>query len=79
MNEFKTGIEKIITRDPVPVIPIGLIGLWGSFFSHKEGAAFSKAPKRFWSRVIINIGSLINSENVSAQGLYQEVEKLCKK
>jgi 1-acyl-sn-glycerol-3-phosphate acyltransferase len=78
MNEFKSGIEKIINRDPVPVIPIGLIGLWGSFFSHKEGAAFSKTPKRFWSRVKINIGPLMHPEKVSAQGLYQEVDKLCK-
>ena len=78
MNEFKTGIEKIITRNPVPVIPIGLIGLWGSFFSHKEGAAFSKPPKRFWSRVKINIGLLMQPETVSAQRLYQEVDKLCK-
>jgi 1-acyl-sn-glycerol-3-phosphate acyltransferase len=78
MNEFKTGIEKIIAQDPVPVIPVGLIGLWGSFFSHKEGVAFSKPPKRFWSRVKINIGLVIDSDNVSAQGLYKEVDKLCK-
>lgn len=78
MNEFKTGIEKIIAQDPVPVIPVGLIGLWGSFFSHKEGVAFSKPPKRFWSRVKINIGLVIDPDNVSAQGLYKEVDILCK-
>ncbi len=77
MNEFKAGIEKIIARDPVPVIPIGLIGLWGSFFSHKEGAAFSKRPKRFWSRVKIKIGRLTPPDKVSAQGLQAEVAKLC--
>tara|TARA_R110001592_G_scaffold30652_1_gene109451 strand:- start:5307 stop:7172 length:1866 start_codon:yes stop_codon:yes gene_type:complete len=78
MNEFKSGIEKILARDSVPVIPIGLIGLWGSFFSHKEGTAFSKPPKRFWSRVKINIGPLMHPENVNAQSLYREVDKLIK-
>jgi 1-acyl-sn-glycerol-3-phosphate acyltransferase len=78
MNEFKSGIERIINRDPVPVIPIGLIGLWGSFFSNKDGAAFSKTPKRFWSRVKINIGPIMHPEKVSSQGLYKEVDRLCK-
>lgn len=77
MNEFKAGIEKILERDPVPVIPIGLIGLWGSFFSHKEGSAFSKAPKRFWSRVKIRVGTLKQADSVSALSLQEEVSKLC--
>lgn len=76
MNEFKTGIEKIINRNPVPVVPMNLMGLWGSFFSHKDGSAFSKAPKRFWSRVSIKIGPAIAAENVSASFLYNEVSKL---
>ncbi len=78
MNEFKSGIEKIIAQDPVPVIPIALIGLWGSFFSHKEGTAFSKPPKRFWSRVEIKVATSIAPEKVTALGLYQEVDKLFK-
>lgn len=76
MNDFKTGIEKIIHRNPVPVIPMNLLGLWGSFFSHKDGSAFSKTPKRFWSRVSINIGSAIDPKNVSASVLQTEVVKL---
>ncbi len=30
---FKKGVEAILKRDPVPVIPVGLIGLWGTRFS----------------------------------------------
>ena len=78
MNEFKQGIEKIIERDPVPVIPLALIGLWGSFFSHKEGTAFSKPPKRFWSRVSIKIAAAVPAEAVTASYLYQQVTELCK-
>jgi 1-acyl-sn-glycerol-3-phosphate acyltransferase len=78
MNEFKQGIEKIIQRDPVPVIPMALIGLWGSFFSHKEGTAFTKPPKRFWSRVSIKIGEPVAADYVNAADLYQRVAQLCK-
>ncbi|HXS53901.1 MAG TPA: MFS transporter [Usitatibacter sp.] len=39
---FRSGIERIVERDPVPVIPIAVRGLWGSFFSRKGGPAFSK-------------------------------------
>ena len=42
---FRSGIERIVERDAVPVIPIAVRGLWGSFFSRKDGPAFSK-PRR---------------------------------
>jgi 1-acyl-sn-glycerol-3-phosphate acyltransferase len=34
---FKSGIQKILERTPVPVVPIALQGLWGSYFSRKGG------------------------------------------
>jgi 1-acyl-sn-glycerol-3-phosphate acyltransferase len=34
---FKTGIERIVQRTPVPVVPMALRGLWGSFFSRRYG------------------------------------------
>lgn len=47
LNEFRRGIERIIEQTPVPVIPMGLKGVWGSFFSHEGGRAFTTRPKRF--------------------------------
>ena len=44
---FRSGIERIVERDPVPVIPIALRGLWGSFFSRKGGPAFSRLHRLF--------------------------------
>jgi len=76
INTFKNGIEKIIERDPVNVVPIALKGLWGSFFSHKDGTAFSKKPKRFWSKVSILADKPISAENVTAEKLQQVVKKL---
>jgi 1-acyl-sn-glycerol-3-phosphate acyltransferase len=39
---FRPGIKRILEATPVPVIPVALRGLWGSFFSRKDGAAMSK-------------------------------------
>jgi 1-acyl-sn-glycerol-3-phosphate acyltransferase len=43
---FRPGITRILKATPVPVVPMALRGLWGSFFSRKGGAAMSK-PLRF--------------------------------
>lgn len=76
MNEFKSGIETILAKDPVPVIPFALNGLWGSFFSHKDGAAFSSLPKRFWSRVDIISDKPLSPNNLKSADLQVIVHKL---
>lgn len=35
LGRFKPGIEWMIERDPVPIYPLVLKGLWGSIFSRK--------------------------------------------
>jgi 1-acyl-sn-glycerol-3-phosphate acyltransferase len=35
LGRFKPGIEWVIDRDPVPIYPIAIKGLWGSIFSRK--------------------------------------------
>jgi 1-acyl-sn-glycerol-3-phosphate acyltransferase len=43
---FRGGIRRIVERTPVPVVPLALKGLWGSFFSRKDGPAMSKPFRR---------------------------------
>jgi 1-acyl-sn-glycerol-3-phosphate acyltransferase len=43
---FRPGVTRILGRNPVPVIPLALQGLWGSFFSRKDGPAMSKPLRR---------------------------------
>ncbi len=76
MNEFKKGVEVIVERTPVPVIPVALRGLWGSFFSHRGGHALSKWPRRFWSRVSIVAGNAVPAAQVSANDLFERVQAL---
>ncbi len=76
MAEFRPGIEKILKRDPVPVIPLALNGLWGSYFSHKGGHALTTPPKRFWSKVEVNVGQLRETSDISRHDLYDDVKVL---
>lgn len=76
LGPFKSGIERIIKRTPVPVIPMALKGLWGSFFSRKYGKVMSRPFRRFLSRISIVVGKPVSPESVSALGLQGVVSEL---
>jgi 1-acyl-sn-glycerol-3-phosphate acyltransferase len=76
IDVFKPGIEKILKLNPVPVVPLALRGLWGSFFSHKEGMALTRPFRRFWSKVEIVAGPPMSPESASAETLRQVVGQL---
>lgn len=76
LGEFRPGVEKILKRSPVPVIPMVLKGLWGSFFSHKGGHALTKRPKRFWSKIEVKIGQVLGPGQLDRHKLQQEVQEL---
>ncbi|HCE2389083.1 TPA: MFS transporter [Vibrio parahaemolyticus] len=76
LGEFRPGVEKILERNPVPVIPMALKGLWGSFFSHKGGHALTKRPTRFWSKVDVVIGEVLSPAPLNRHQLQQQVQDL---
>ena len=42
LDHFRYGVGRIVSETPVPVVPMALRGLWGSFFSRRYGPAMSK-------------------------------------
>ena len=76
IDEFKNGISRILQETPVPVIPMALRGLWGSFFSHKDRPALSQMPKRFWSKIDLVVGDSITPDQVTPENLKLKVEAL---
>ncbi|EOD80832.1 1-acyl-sn-glycerol-3-phosphate acyltransferase [Grimontia indica] len=76
LGEFRPGVEKILAQSPVPVIPMALKGLWGSFFSHKNGHALTTRPRRFWSKIEVNIGELLKPNALNRHLLQKEVQSL---
>jgi len=74
--EFMRGMELIIRRSPVPVIPMALKGLWGSYFSRYKGRACKGLPTRFWTKLEIEAGELISPTDASCETLRQTVADL---
>lgn len=74
--EFMRGMELIIRRSPVPVIPMALKGLWGSYFSRYKGRACKGLPTRFWTKLEIEAGEPILPTNASCETLRQAVADL---
>ncbi len=75
IQEFKRGIDKIISEQPVPVVPMALCNLWGSLFSRRD-PLHKRRPYKLWSLIELRIGEPIPPEQVTAERLQQEVEKL---
>ncbi|SDH95085.1 MFS transporter [Pseudomonas panipatensis] len=73
MNEFRGGVERIIAETPVPVIPMALQGLWGSFFSRDPRKGFFK---RLWSRVRLVAGQPLLPQDAARQHLQVQVALL---
>jgi 1-acyl-sn-glycerol-3-phosphate acyltransferase len=69
VQRFRPGIEKIIARRAVPVIPVSLGRLWGSLFSRQKSGGIRKIPGRFFAKVPMTIGAPVPATEVSAQKL----------
>ena len=76
LGVFKNGIERIVKDTPVPIIPMSLNGMWGSFFSRKDGKAMTKPFRRFWSKISVVIGDVIHPQQLNVEELRNQVKKL---
>ncbi|MBI6951664.1 1-acyl-sn-glycerol-3-phosphate acyltransferase [Pseudomonas sp. TE6288] len=73
IDVFKGGVNRILQETPVPVIPLALQGLWGSFFSRDPNKGFFK---RLWSRVTLVAGAAIPVEAAQPEVLREQVSLL---
>jgi len=77
MNPFRPGITRILERNPVPVVPLALRGLWGSFFSRKEASAMTRTLRRgILSRIGLRAGNPLPPEAATPERLQAEVTAL---
>ncbi|MEL0610440.1 MFS transporter [Vibrio echinoideorum] len=74
--EFMRGMELILRRSPVSVIPMALKGLWGSYFSRFKGRACKGLPTRFWTKLEIEAGEPILPKDANCETLRQAVAEL---
>jgi 1-acyl-sn-glycerol-3-phosphate acyltransferase len=73
MNTFRPGVERILERNPVPVYPLALRGMWGSFFSRKHGNAMSKPKFSFRKRITLVAGEAVPPTEATAELLQEKV------
>jgi len=74
---FRSGIKRIVDRTPVPVVPLALRGLWGSFFSRKGGPAMSKPFRRgILSKIELVAGRALSPHRVAPEDLQAKVLEL---
>jgi len=77
INAFRQGVQQIIDRTPVPVVPMALRGLWGSFFSRMGGPAMSKPFRRgILNRLELVVGEPVPPELATPEELQQMVTAL---
>ena len=77
INAFKQGVQQIIQRTPVTVVPMALRGLWGSFFSRKGGSAMTRPFRRgVLSRLELVVGEPVPPDQATPEGLQQMVTAL---
>lgn len=78
LGPFKGGVMKLLETNPVPVIPLALQNLWGSFFSRVEqGGAMVKPFRRgMFTRVGMVAGVPLAPGEVTPDGLRTRVGEL---
>ena len=77
IQPFRPGVDRILARRPVPVVPLALRGMWGSIFSRRDSALHrARLPRRFWSRIELVGGSALPPGEANAAALEARVAAL---
>ena len=63
LQAFRPGITRILKANPVPVVPMALSGLWGSYFSRIDGKAMKTPFRRgLFSKIVLRVGVPVVAE-----------------
>ncbi len=74
---FKSGVEKILARRPVPVVPMALKGMWTSMWSRRDTRlGRMRVPRRFRAHVEVDAAPPVNGRDTDAQRLETLVRTL---
>ncbi len=74
LQPFRPGISRILADNPVPVVPLALSGLWGSYFSRIDGEAMKKPFRRgFFSRIGLRVGPAVSPQDAQPEHLQRLV------
>jgi len=74
IQPFRPGVTRILQANPVPVVPMALSGLWGSFFSRVDGAAMKTPFRRgVFSDIALKVGAPVPAAEATPDFLQAKV------
>jgi 1-acyl-sn-glycerol-3-phosphate acyltransferase len=77
MAAFKSGVEKILERRPVPVVPMALRGMWSSMWSRRDSRlGRMRVPRRLRAHIEVVAGAPVDGATATADGLEAQVRAL---
>ncbi|MCG2576199.1 MFS transporter [Dechloromonas sp. XY25] len=77
LQPFRPGVSRILASHPVPVVPMALAGLWGSFFSRVDGVAMKTPFRRgLFSDIALHVGAPVPAVEATPEHLQAQVRTL---
>ncbi len=73
LNAFRPGVQQMIATTPVPVVPLALRGLWGSFFSRSYEGKAMRRVRGIFSRIALVAAPPVPPERVTLASLQATV------
>lgn len=74
LQPFRPGVARILAASPVPVVPMALSGLWGSFFSRIDGVAMKTPFRRgMFSAIGLKVGAPLEAAAATPERLFESV------
>ncbi|MGE8288249.1 MAG: MFS transporter [Stenotrophomonas sp.] len=74
---FRSGVEKILARRPVPVVPMALKGMWASMWSRRDTRlGRMRVPRRFRAHMEVVAAAPVNGQDTDAARLETLVRTL---
>jgi 1-acyl-sn-glycerol-3-phosphate acyltransferase len=76
IGPFKSGMERILAANPVPVVPMAIRGMWASIFSRSGIINTLRLPSRIRARVHILAEAPVAGRNATAAELERKVKAM---
>jgi 1-acyl-sn-glycerol-3-phosphate acyltransferase len=76
IGPFKTGMERILAANPVPVVPMAIRGMWASIFSRSGVINTLRLPSRIRARIAVLADTPVDGAAARAADLEQKVKSM---
>jgi len=74
LSPFCPALVKILKTTPAPVLPVALMGMWGSLYSHK--GKIKGPPFRFWRSIHVDMAPPIGPESFCLDQLETQTREM---